>query len=240
MIKPSTANQCISDLRAHSDPKRAALLQRFFKTAKGEYAEGDVFWGLTVTQVRAVAKNYRQLPLVDVTTLLASRVHEVRLASLVIMTTQFAKGDDKARKRLFDLYLESTDHINNWDLVDVSAPRIVGAYLFEHRNPALLKTLARSKLLWERRIAILSTAAFIGKGDLGPVFAVADILIHDPQDLMHKAVGWMLREAGKRNKAELEAFLKPRYAGMPRTMLRYAIERFPERERAKWLSGKIQ
>ena len=240
MIMPATAKQCISDLRAHADPNRAALLQRFFKTAKGEYAEGDVFWGLTVPQVRAVAKNYRDLPLADLKKLLASKVHEVRLAGLVIMTTQFAKGDERARKRLFGLYLASTEHINNWDLVDVSAPKIVGAYLFEHRNPALLEKLARSKLLWERRIAILSTAAFIGKGDLGPVFAVADILIHDPHDLLHKAVGWMLREAGKRNKAELEAFLKPRCAGMPRTMLRYAIERFPERERAKWLSGEIQ
>lgn len=215
-------------------------MQRFFKTAKGEYAEGDVFWGLTVPLVRAVAKNYRELVLADVKKLLASEVHEVRLAGLVIMTTQFAKGDEKARKRLFDLYLASTEHINNWDLVDVSAPKIVGAYLFEHHNPALLEKLARSKLLWERRIAILSTAAFIRTGDLGPVLAVADVLIHDPQDLLHKAVGWMLREAGKRNKAELEAFLKPRYAGMPRTMLRYAIERFPEHERAKWLSGTIQ
>ncbi len=236
---PSTFNQCISDLLAHADPKRAAPLQRFFKTGKGEYAAGDIFWGLTVPLVRAVAKNHRDLPLADLKKLLASEVHEARLAALVIMTTQFAKGDEKARKRLFNLYLASTKRINNWDLVDVSAPRIVGAHLLEHPNSALLKRLARSKLLWDRRISILSTAAFIGAGDLGPVFAISDILINDPHDLLHKAVGWMLREAGKRDKAALVAFLKPRYERMPRTMLRYAIERFPAGERSKWLLGKM-
>ena len=215
-------------------------MQRFFKTAKGEYAEGDVFWGLTVPLVRAVAKKYRDLPLADVKKLLASEVHEARLAALVIMTAQFATGDGNSRKRLCDCYLANTDRINNWDLVDISAPKIVGAYLLEHRNPALLTRLARSKLLWDRRIAILSTAAFIRMGDLGPVFAISDILLNDPHDLLHKAVGWMLREAGKRDKSALEAFLKPRYARMPRTMLRYAIERFPEHERAKWLSGEIR
>jgi 3-methyladenine DNA glycosylase AlkD len=236
---PSTSDQILSDLRAHADPERAAFLQRFFKTAKGEYAEGDVFWGLTVPQVRAVAKNYRDLALAGIKKLLASEVHEARLAALVIMTTQFEKGHETARKRLFDLYLARTSRINNWDLVDISAPRIVGAYLLEHPNPALLEQLARSKLLWDRRISILSTAAFIRIGDLRPVFTIADILINDRHDLLHKAVGWMLREAGKRDKAAVAAFLKPRYARMPRTALRYAIERFPQRERANWLSGKI-
>ncbi len=235
---PSNLDQCISDLRAHADPKRAALLQRFFKTGKGEYAEGDVFWGLTVPLLRSVVKNYRDLPLADVKKLLTSEVHEVRLAAVVIMTTQFSKADEKACKRLFDFYLANTDRINNWDLVDVSAPKIVGAYLVEHPDPALLKRLARSKLLWDRRIAILSTAAFIRTGDLDPVFAISEILINDPHDLLHKAVGWMLREAGKRDKPALVAFLEPRYARMPRTMLRYAIERFPAGERAKWLAGK--
>ena len=238
--KAAAAHQLLSDLRAHADPKRAALLRPFFKTGKGEYAEGDLFWGLRVPLVRAVAKNYPDLLPADIKKLLASEVHEARLAALIIMTAQFEKGDEKARRRLFELYLASTDRINNWDLVDVSAPKIVGAYLLEHPSSALLKKLARSKLLWERRIAILSTAAFIGNKDLDPVFATAGLLINDPHDLLHKAVGWMLREAGKRDKAALMAFLMPRHARMPRTMLRYAIERFPAHERSKWLSGKVR
>jgi 3-methyladenine DNA glycosylase AlkD len=236
---PSTCEHCIADLRAHADPVRAALLQRFFKTAKGEYAEGDVFWGLTVPLVRSVAKKHRDLPLAEVKKLLASEVHESRLAALIILTAQFAKADEKGRKCRFDLYLGSTKRINNWDLVDVSAPKVVGAYLVDHPDAALLKKLAHSELLWERRIAILATAAFTAKGDLGPVFAISDILLHDRHDLLHKAVGWMLREAGKRDKAALVAFLKPRCTTMPRTMLRYAIERFPEQDRRNWLSGDV-
>lgn len=221
------------ELKRRSDPARAAALQRFFKTAAGEYGAGDRFLGLTVPAVRAVAANYGWLPLRDVEALLQSPWHEARLLALLILVQQYARTP-KARGTIYRLYLRNTHRVNNWDLVDLSAGQIVGAHLAE-RDRAILHRLARSRSLWERRIAIIATGNYIRRGQFSPTLRIARLLLDDPHDLIHKAVGWMLREVGKRDRAVEEAFLR-RYAHrMPRTMLRYAIERFPERLRRRYL-----
>lgn len=235
-------HQLKNDIQKHVDPNKAQFLGRFFKTGKGEYAEGDIFLGLTVPQSRMIVKKYKDLPLADCLKLLHSKIHEERLIALLILAYQFRKGDKAVKKEIYDIYLANTKYINNWDLVDLSAEHIVGEYVRTGLGGGLevLEKLAKSKDLWERRIAMLSTFAFSKHGESQFTFTIADILLHDTHDLIHKAVGWMLREVGKRvSEKALEDYLKPRYKTMPRTMLRYAIERFEEGKRKNYLSGTV-
>ncbi len=223
------------DIQNLSDPVRARHSLRFFKTGSGEYGEGDKFLGLTVPQCRTLVRKYKDLSLLDATELLRSRLHEERLIALLILVHKFPKDP----KNIYDLYLKSVKYINNWDLVDLTAPKIIGEYLQDKPKDILFK-LAKSKSLWERRIAILATFAFIYKGDPRPALKISEMLLEDKEDLIHKAVGWMLREVGKRCSQEyLTDFLDKHYKVMPRTMLRYSIERFPEPIRQKYLNGKI-
>lgn len=223
-----------------SNPEKAEFLQRFFKTKKGEYAFGDKFLGISVPIQRKIAKKFQNLSLSDLESLLKSPIHEERLVSLFILTDKFKKGNEKVREEIFNFYLKSTKHINNWDLVDASAYKIVGEYLNKNRKVEILENLAKSKNLWEKRIAIISTYQFILGGSSKTTYEIANLLLNDRHDLIHKAVGWMLRETGKRvSQKELEEFLKPRYKTMPRTMLRYAIEKFDKDKRKAYLQGKI-
>jgi 3-methyladenine DNA glycosylase AlkD len=219
-------------------PKQATELQRYFKTGPGEYGEGDVFVGLKVPQVRALVKEFADLPLAETKKLLKSKIHEERLFALLMLVRRFEKGDDAEKKRMYELYLKHTRHVNNWDLVDLSSHHIVGEYL-ENRSRRPLYRLAKSRSVWQRRIAIISTAHFIQKGDFTDALGVGRLLLGDEHDLIHKAVGWMLREVGKRDRAAEESFLKKHYRKMPRTMLRYAIERFPESLRKRYLRGIV-
>ncbi|MCX6791919.1 MAG: DNA alkylation repair protein [Candidatus Gottesmanbacteria bacterium] len=223
-----------SDLQKLANKEKAKLLARYFKTGKGEYAEGDKFIGLTVPQVRAIAKIYRDLPLRDVEKLFHSTIHEFRLTALIILTEKFKRAEHK--KEIVDVYVKNTKYINNWDLVDLSSHEILGTFLL-NKPRKILYTLAKSKNIWERRIAVISTFAFLRKHDVSDSLALAEILLHDTHDLIHKAVGWMLREAGKRDEKTLVDFLAKHYRVMPRTMLRYAIEKFPPAIREKYLKG---
>jgi 3-methyladenine DNA glycosylase AlkD len=225
-------------LRQRADESRIPGLQRFFKTGPGEYAEGDEFIGITVPDLRRICRECRDAPISDVLPLLGSRIHEERLLALLLLVETFRRGTAETRGEVYRLYLANTKFINNWDLVDSSAPHIVGAWLFT-RSRAPLRRLARSRLVWERRIAIIATQFFIRNGDLEETFRIADLLLTDHHDLIHKAVGWMLREAGNRNPKAERAYLESRYPRMPRTMLRYAIEKFPEAERRRYLAGTI-
>ena len=233
-----SATQVVKEIQALSNRGRAHDLQKFFQTAPGQYGEGDVFLGLTVPQVRTVAKEYKAISLNEIDLLIRSKFHEVRLCGLVILTLQYkAAKERKTKKKLFDLYMKAmTDgYINNWDLVDVTAP-IIGEYLIDSDDPyVLLYKLAKSKSLWQRRVSMVFTFAFIRSGDIEPTFEMAEKLLHDKHDLIHKAVGWALREAGKLNGIALRNFLATHSHEMPRTMLRYSIEKFSERERKKWL-----
>lgn len=220
------------------NPLKAKILSSFFKTGKGQYGEGDIFYGITVPESRKIAKQYASLQLPEIRKLLGSKIHEERLISLFILILNFEKADDFEKEKLYSFYLANTKHINNWDLVDTSAYKIVGAFLFD-KDPQRLTELVRSKNMWERRIAIVSTFAFIRKNKFQQTLRLATLLLEDKEDLMHKAVGWMLREVGKRDVVSLEAFLLPHYKTMPRTMLRYAIEKFPEITRKKYLKGLI-
>jgi 3-methyladenine DNA glycosylase AlkD len=226
------------ELKALANPKRAFELQRFFKTAKGQYGEGDVFLGLTVPEVRKIAGKYKNLSLIEIGKLTSSKFHEFRLCGLVILTLQFKASNERSeQKKIFDFYLKQAKagYVNNWDLVDVTAP-IIGAYLVGEKDPyPLLERLARSKSLWERRLAIIFTFAFIRAGELDPTIEISEKLLNDEHDLIHKAVGWMLREAGKKDGLLLRSFLSANASQMPRTMLRYSIEKFSEPERKKWL-----
>lgn len=227
------------ELNALEDPVQAGFAQRFFKTGKGEYAEGDIFLGLKVPVVRGVAAKYRDLSLNEIELLLKSPIHEHRFAGLVIMVMQAKKADDQTLKELYDLYLKRTDCINNWDLVDVSCKDIVGRYLYDKlRDP--LYALAKSEHLWERRIAMISTAYFIGKNDLDDVYKIATMLLGDTHDLIHKAVGWMLREAGKRDESQLKDYLEKHARTMPRTALRYAVERLNAVDKQYYMQLKLK
>lgn len=221
-------------LRDFADPKKVLIVQRFFKTGKGEYGEGDRFIGVMVPETRKVAREFLHLTLEEIESLLNSPVHEERLLALVILSHQFKKGDETSRKLIYRLYCRNFPSINNWDLVDLSAPGIVGAYL-ESRDRKVIYRWAKSRHLWTRRIAILSTFWWIRQGDLLDTFRLAKILKDDSEDLMHKAVGWMLREAGKRNKAELKKFLDQYAASLPRTLLRYSLEKLSPSERKKYM-----
>lgn len=225
-------------LKIQANPAIAKGSTRFFKTGKGEYGEGDQFLGIRVPVLRKFAKTYANIALNEVQHLLRSPYHEERLLALLLLVQKFTKGDEKLRTVIFDTYLNNTRHINNWDLVDSSAYHIVGPYL-EDKSRELLYDLAESNSLWERRIAIMATLHFIRKSDFEDVLALSLKLIDDREDLMHKAVGWMLREVGNRNKTVEKYFLKQHYQRMPRTMLRYAIEKFPPSERQRYLRGEI-
>ena len=225
-------------LRRLGNKQKAKDLQWFFKTGPGGYGEGDRFLGVTVPPLRRLAKEYRDITLKETKQLLTSPIHEERLLALFILVAQFAKGDDAGRERIYRLYLKSTRYINNWDLVDASAGHIVGAHLRDKsRRP--LYGLAKSKSLWERRIAIMATSHFIGHDEFADTLKLSRALLADEQDLIHKAAGWMLREVGKRDRRVAEQFLRTHYKKMPRTMLRYAIERFPEAQRQRYLKGTI-
>lgn len=226
------------DLRTYARPDKAEGAKRFFKTGKGQYGEGDEFIGVTVPETRLVAKKHHQLGLVEIEHLLKSRIHEDRLLALLILVSQYKKNKS-LRSKIFTFYLSNMRSINNWDLVDTSADKIVGDFLLSNGDTSFLKKLAQSSNLWERRVAIVSTFAHIRAKSYGTTLHISDLLMHDAHDLIHKAVGWMLREVGKRNKGVLETYLLERYKSMPRTMLRYAIERFPEQERRNYLTGLI-
>ncbi len=225
-------------LRMLADKGKAKVLQGFFKTGPGQYGEGDIFHGVTVPQLRKLARECQGTSIADAVRLLRSEIHEERLLALLLLVSRYAEGDDSAKKKIHAFYCENTRYINNWDLVDLSAPHIVGKHLADKsRKP--LYDFARSRDLWKRRISIVSTFTFIRRNDFADTLNISGMLLDDRHDLIHKAVGWMLREVGKRSLAAEEAFLKRHYEEMPRTMLRYAIERFPEAKRQKYLQGKI-
>lgn len=233
-----TAHRAITELRALGNPGRVQALQGFYKTAPGEYGEGDVFLGLSVPQSRSIAKAFRAMELSEIEKLLASKFHEVRLCGLIILTNQFkANNEVKNKREFFNFYVKQLKlgRVNNWDLVDVSAPTI-GEYLLEIENPlpTLIK-LAKSRSLWERRSAILFTFPFVRAGYFAPTVEISELLLKDKHDLIHKASGWMMRELGKRDPSLLRSFLSEYVVEMPRTMLRYSIEKLPETERQKWL-----
>jgi 3-methyladenine DNA glycosylase AlkD len=228
------------EFKRAADPRKAALLARFFKTGKGEYAEGDKFLGLTVPVTRAIAKRYSCLPFDDVLTLLRSPWHEERLCALLMLGERFKKEGAAGRKRIYGFYLANTRYINNWDLVDLSAPGIAGEWLLDKSRRPLYR-LARSGNLWERRIAMLACFALIRRGESADAFSIARLLLGDKHDLIHKAVGWMLRETGKRcSEKELLGFLAANYVRLPRTALRYAIERFRPARRKALLKGRFR
>lgn len=223
-----------NDLQECANPEKAKILSGFFKTGKGQYGEGDIFLGITVPEQRRIARKYSALSLRGLRALLSSRIHEHRLVALLILTEQYRKGDNGNKKEIFDFYLGKTRHINNWDLVDLSAPNILGDHLLD-KDRSVLCQLAESESLWERRMAIMATFAFIKRNDFEDTLRVSTLLLHDTHDLIHKAVGWMLREIGKRDRKTEEEFLRKHCREMPRTMLRYAIERFDEEKRNAYL-----
>jgi len=229
------------DLKKISSKKRKEANEWFFKTGKGEYGHGDKFIGVSMPKARVIAKKYINLPIPEIKKLLSSKIHEERMTALIILSYKFEKGDRKLQKKIYDFYLRNIKYINNWDLVDVTVNKIVGAYLWgsNKKDRKILYSFARSKNMWERRIAIVATSYFIYQDDFDDTLKIAKILLNDEEDLLHKAVGWMLREVGKRNQKSEEAFLKKHYKKMPRTMLRYAIERFPEPKRKAYLKGII-
>jgi 3-methyladenine DNA glycosylase AlkD len=232
-------NDFKKDFKKLSRPSDAKILQRFFKTGPGEYGEGDIFAGIKVSPCRELAKKYKDLSFGDLQKLIRSPIHEERTIALMILALQFKKADEVQQTKIYKFYFKNVKGINNWDLVDGSAPSIIGPYL-EERDRKILYKLARSKNLWEKRIAMLSTFHFIRQKDFNDALKIAEILLHDKHDLMHKAVGWMLREIGKRDLPTEKKFLKQHAATMPRTALRYAIERFPEAERQKYLKMKAK
>jgi 3-methyladenine DNA glycosylase AlkD len=234
----STATRVKEDLAALADPERAKGLAGFFKTGKGQYGEGDRFLGITVPLQRKVASEHRDLELQDIARLLKSGFHEHRSVALAILVMQFKRADEETRRRIFDSYLAHTHNINNWDLVDASAPYILGHYLMD-KPPQVLYRLAHSPSLWERRIAIVSTLAFVKAGQLEDAFGIAELLLGDKHDLIHKAVGWVLREAGKISRSRQLGFVARHYGRIPRTALRYAIEHLEPRDRKKILAGDV-
>lgn len=224
------------ELNNFADKKQAEILQRFFKTGKGEYGEGDIFLGIKVPLQRQIAKKYSDLKLKELQVLLNSKVHEHRLTALLILVNKYSKADQKNKQSIFNFYLKNCKNINNWDLVDLTAPKIAGDYLWDRPRNMLYK-LAKSDNIWERRIAIISTFVFLRNNDFKDTLKISEILLNDSHDLIHKAVGWMLREAGKRDVKVLENFLNKHYKAMPRVMLRYAIERLGENKRKFYLSS---
>jgi 3-methyladenine DNA glycosylase AlkD len=232
------ADKISKRLRQLGSKQQAAISRKFFKTGPGDYGEGDIFIGVRVPVLRKLVKDYVDLPVEEINTLLRSSIHEERLLALLLMVRQAAGGNDALSKSIYTLYLRSTRFVNNWDLVDTSAEHIVGAYLSD-KSRSVLYRLAESDNLWERRIAIMSTFHYVKRHDFSDTLKISEMLLSDRHDLIHKAVGWMLRETGKRDLKTEENFLKAHYHKMPRTMLRYAIEKFPESKRQRYLKGKI-
>ena len=231
-----------SRLREHTNPEKAKILQRFFKTGEGQYGEGDVFLGIVVPIQRQIVSEFKDLVIDDVQKLLDSKVHEKRLIGVLILIEKYKKADASEKKQIFDFYLKNAknNNINNWDLVDLSAPNIVGNFLLDKvEERSTLYKLAESNNLWEKRISIIATLTFIRNKEFEDSLKISKILLNDSHDLIHKAVGWMLREIGKRDVDVLRKFLKDNYQDMPRTMLRYSIEKFEEDERKGWLQGEI-
>lgn len=229
-----TAAFILDELRSMANPEKARFLQRFFKTGPGQYAEGDVFLGLVAPLTRSIAKANKQTPLDELARLIQSEYHEARLCALLIVVEQFKKATPEHRKALFDFYLAHTPQINNWDLVDVTCPHVIGAYLLDKDRSSLYR-LAESDLLWDQRIAMVSTVAFIRRREYEDTLALAEHFLSHRHDLMHKAVGWMLREVGKKDRDTLTTFLEEHAPNMPRTALRYAIEHYPEPQRKAFL-----
>ncbi|MFM2357969.1 MAG: hypothetical protein RJA61_706 [Candidatus Parcubacteria bacterium] len=225
-------------LELAGDKKKKDFLQGYFKTGEGEYGVGDVFLGITVPVQRKIAHSFPKLSLKDIEILLNSNIHEYRFTALENLVFQYERADDKNKKEIFDFYLSHTSRINNWDLVDTSAAYIAGNFLFD-KNKDILYKFAVSKNMWERRIAIIATHYFIGKKDLEHTLKISEILLSDTKDLIHKAVGWSLREVGKKDKEVLVSFLKKHYKKMPRTALRYALEKFPATERQLYMKGLV-
>jgi 3-methyladenine DNA glycosylase AlkD len=232
-----TAKIILDELYAVANPEKAQFLQRFFKTGPGQYAEGDAFLGIVVPVTRSIAKAYRQTSLPELHKLLISKFHEARLCALLIITERCKKVTGKEREDLYHFYLQHTDYINNWDLVDLSCPEVVGEYLLD-KDRMILYQLAGNQHLWEQRIAVISTLALIRKGEFSDTFALVEKLMDHPHDLIHKASGWMLRETGKRNRKVLTDFLENHATQLPRTTLRYAIEHYPEDQRQYFLKKK--
>ncbi|MEA1929789.1 MAG: DNA alkylation repair protein [Patescibacteria group bacterium] len=232
-----TANAVIKELEKLSTPERAKASAWYFKTGKGQYGYGDIFWGITVPNERKVAKRHKDLPFAEIKKLLRHKVHECRFTGLLILVTQYKAGDKAEQKRIAKFYLTHRQQVNNWDLVDSSAPYILGPHLLD-KDRSMLYRLVRSKNLWDRRIAVISTFAFIRDGDYEDSLKLAKLLLEDKHDLIHKAVGWTLREVGKKSLEAEEGFLKKHASIMPRTMLRYAIEKFPEKKRKSYLAKK--
>lgn len=229
-----TANEAQRHLHSLASPEVAQTSTRFFKTGPGQYGEGDIFIGIRVPVLRKVAREYRDLPLSELEILVQSPIHEQRLLALLILVQRIARGEQAERKRVYDFYTRHMDHVNNWDLVDTSAPAIVGGYLSDKSRQPLLKW-AKSNKLWERRIAIIATQHFIRDDDFADTLIISHLLIGDAHDLIHKATGWMLREVGLRQESLLLDFLEEHGSRMPRTMLRYAIERLPPEMRHTFL-----
>jgi len=228
------------DLKKYQNPEKTKILGRFFKTGPGEYAEGDVFLGLKTADTRSVAKKYSELSLSDISRLLGSKIHEHRAVAVMILNRRFEKGDFKEKQKIYKFYLKNIAGINNWDLVDSSAHRIIGAYLdISGESKEMIYKFCKSDNLWKRRIAVIATYHFIRKNEFEDTLKIAKILLNDKHDLIHKAVGWMLREIGNRDLVTEEQFLKKYYKEMPRTMFRYAIEKFPEKKRQVYLKGNI-
>jgi 3-methyladenine DNA glycosylase AlkD len=232
------AEDVVEEIKQNRNASCAAHHQRFFKTGPGEYGEGDLFHGLRVPLVRQIAKKFRQTPLEEIKKLLEDPYHECRMAALFILIDYFSRSGEDEKAAAVELYLGSTDFINNWDLVDLSCYKLLGPWL-KKRDRAVLYRLSESDSLWEQRISIITTMHFIRCGDFIEALAISEKLLNHPHDLIHKAVGWMLREAGNRDKAAEDGFLRSHYRQMPRTMLRYAIEKYPEAERQAYLKGRI-
>ncbi|MFA5432377.1 MAG: DNA alkylation repair protein [Candidatus Paceibacterota bacterium] len=227
-------NKILKELKSKKNAEQAKVLSRFFKTGKGQYGEGDVFWGIKVPVLREIARKFKEASLVDIQELLNSKVHEHRMTGMFILVEKYKKAESK--KEIYEFYLKNTKNINNWDLVDLTAPNIVGAFLLENKKERkILYSLVKSKNLWERRIAVLSTFTLLRNKEYEDILKIAELLLKDEQDLIHKAVGWMLRELGKRDKEIEIRFLEKHYKIMPRTMLRYAIEKFDLKEKKKYM-----
>jgi 3-methyladenine DNA glycosylase AlkD len=226
------------ELKAAGTPERAAGAARYFKTGPGEYGEGDVFLGVTVPLLRKIVSRYKTLSLDELQRLLKAKEHECRAAALEILVAQHKRGDEALRKEILEMYLRNTQYINNWDLVDLSCREVVGGHL-KTGSKKLLTKLARSKSLWERRIAMISTMALVSEGDVEDALRVAEMLLDDPHDLIHKAIGWVLRVVGDEDQAVLLRFLKKHYERVPRTALRYSIEHFSSEERKNILAGEF-
>jgi len=233
-----TYHEITKYLQDLGNPEVAEHSQRFFKTGKGEYGYGDIFLGIRVPVIRLAVKKFQKEPITVAEQLLKSELHEVRLFALLLLVYKFSKSDPDGKKQIYDLYLSNTKYVNNWDLVDSSAHHIVGGYLSDQDRSSLVH-LAQSESLWERRIAIIATFDFIKNNEFSDTLKIAEILLNDPEDLIHKAVGWMLREVGKRDLDGEVMFLKKHYQSMPRTMLRSAIEKFPPATRKQYLNSEI-